>query len=706
MAISFDYTIERDEGDRHVQFRPKQIPNKLETVTLIEGPNSSGKSTVLHLIAAAFYGANLKNLDDGLRAKVKSLIASDHQTATFTVDIESPDGQLKLSARKPDASNPEIIVEELKNGGKRRKLAPDTFEREYRLIYDIPDDPTRRMVQLLDEVDAVGRTYSGPVLALRRRVEEITADIQNSRNPKRIAELKVLLDSQKADLENYSQRKAFAAELVEKLGRLRAIKWLDETSVELEKVETLRRATKRSIKREVKVRSAASADFEKLRSELSDKCGRLDEIHSSLSAVYDGLTRKKDKNKVDAWRRISFVQVVSTYELDPNLVPLSTDLRDRINEARSDPAYGKDLERAKVYDEMQKALHRFASFTETLPGTDKTVRDLLDALAAENKKHQQSLRFATSFEEAINNLQSMHELLKEVKGLLPKVRAAHKTLAAAGDSQELEEDSEAVEKLAARKAALEKQLEDASALCIKSGIDLDDLEEAADALESDDAIEAFRSLTVQQLLEAINDHAADRDAAATKVSNLTRTVYHTEQEYERLNKKAPHPYESRIAELDAIKKACQRIEVSLESKFPQYGKALRKLAPLPNDPPAKAYAEAIGKYIASRIGKVRHVDGVYDVAHVDLLAGVLITREKRRIHLADMGTGQSMSAYLLALLSADDRRPVIALFDEVAMMDESSLQPVLTRMTEMRDQGKLLAGLVVQRADTVSVRAL
>ena len=68
-----------------------------------------------------------------------------------------------------------------------------------------------------------------------------------------------------------------------------------------------------------------------------------------------------------------------------------------------------------------------------------------------------------------------------------------------------------------------------------------------------------------------------------------------------------------------------------------------------------------------------------------------------------MGTGQVQSAYLLGLLNTDDKRKIIALFDEVAMMDRKSLGPILRKLRELYEKDRLLIGIVVQKSDAISV---
>ena len=97
------------------------------------------------------------------------------------------------------------------------------------------------------------------------------------------------------------------------------------------------------------------------------------------------------------------------------------------------------------------------------------------------------------------------------------------------------------------------------------------------------------------------------------------------------------------------------------------------------------------------MGEIAHGAKKYDVDKVDLIKKIFYTTDGRQIHFSDMGTGQSQSAYLLSQLNsaAGDNRPMVVLFDEIAMMDKNSLKPIYEKLHQLYDEGKLLAGITV-----------
>ena len=118
--IEYDYIIERDEGNEIKKFRPDKIPKKLENLSYIEGPNSSGKSTLLNIIALGFYGLNNNRLNPALQDKLKNLVNSKHQKLTFSIKIKKKDTSLEITSEKINLDKPDIIVKETTPKGERK----------------------------------------------------------------------------------------------------------------------------------------------------------------------------------------------------------------------------------------------------------------------------------------------------------------------------------------------------------------------------------------------------------------------------------------------------------------------------------------------------------------------------------------------------------------------------------------------------------
>ena len=127
------------------------------------------------------------------------------------------------------------------------------------------------------------------------------------------------------------------------------------------------------------------------------------------------------------------------------------------------------------------------------------------------------------------------------------------------------------------------------------------------------------------------------------------------------------------------------------------------------DPEYQEYIDSIGRYLAKVIGEIQHIDGRYSLESVDLLNDKFETKTGKTIRFSDMGTGQGQSTYLMSQLKNAEisEKKVVALFDEIALMDSNSLSPIKSEMARLNREGKLLTGIMVQRNDDgISVKEI
>lgn len=173
-----------------------------------------------------------------------------------------------------------------------------------------------------------------------------------------------------------------------------------------------------------------------------------------------------------------------------------------------------------------------------------------------------------------------------------------------------------------------------------------------------------------------------------------------------MEKKEEHKYQLYLNDLNEYLAITQKIEQKLKNTFYSYIENLiqGKVDKTGTDKVALKYYDEVSKFLGKKVGFIRHIDSDYRVERIDLINNQLITEDHKKIKLADLGTGQSQSAYLIGLLNISDERKMIVLFDEVAMMDTKSLEPVYARLKELYKDGKLLCGIIVQKADEAKTR--
>lgn len=211
------------------------------------------------------------------------------------------------------------------------------------------------------------------------------------------------------------------------------------------------------------------------------------------------------------------------------------------------------------------------------------------------------------------------------------------------------------------------------------------------------ATQSGKSEVIQELNITLNEKKTTFEKSKYEVERLSKEI-------EILSSKKPHEYQLYLDKLEELHEKVNSLEVKLRNDFMNYISVVingRTPAEISNE--QAKYNECVFKYLGERLGIIRYLDKEYEVDTIDLIKEIISTKIGKKIRLSDMGTGQSQSAYLVSRLNTSDNRKIIALFDEVAMMDEKSLEPIYEKFRALYKQNRLLVGVVVQKAKEIKV---
>jgi exonuclease SbcC len=316
--------------------------------------------------------------------------------------------------------------------------------------------------------------------------------------------------------------------------------------------------------------------------------------------------------------------------------------------------------------------------------------------------------------------QHLSELRDQVDELSVQLKAVNESLTEDEEFSEKLTDSYYAEK--EQLDALEQATKNAGtkchaylSKCLSNGFEEAQLErlsyaELSPILPQSTELQQFLSLTENQINDKISKIEKEIETKKERIKTLKVIIEQYQREKEQLEKQKPHKYESSQAMLDGLYQRTQGISSKLLSEYDANLKSVRNKRVTKNDQlndKKIKYYEEVSKYIASRIGVFRHIGTFYKASKVDLISEEIITEDGLTIHFVDMGTGESQSAYILGLLSSvkNDNRRIIALFDEIAMMDNASLKPVLAMMQRLYQENKLLIGIMAQKSEDLATRS-
>jgi len=127
-----------------------------------------------------------------------------------------------------------------------------------------------------------------------------------------------------------------------------------------------------------------------------------------------------------------------------------------------------------------------------------------------------------------------------------------------------------------------------------------------------------------------------------------------------------------------------------------------------NSTPYGEYCKAVSKYFAQKIQRFNYINREVKPKYINLVQDEVILEDGSIIKFDDISTGQGISLYLQTLIKTanSDSRKVIALFDEVATMDSTSMEPILEVLRKLNESGKLMLAIFVKMDDSFGFKNL
>ncbi len=699
--IKYQYHIKRNEGNEIVVFEPGVIPVELPSLVYIEGPNSSGKSTLLNLIALGMNGLNRTDIEQSLKSKMQSLMDSSYQNIDFSIEINTGENHLLLTK---EMYSQQILSYEI-IGEKKKIISPELLEEKYNLIYDIPENPIQRLNELTNAIRDNQKFISVKLSGFREFVLRQLNEIKNSKNPQQIiqdeneiADYKERFNKLKNQLydktqykeilERYSYVKLYRSYLYE-LNNI--TKHIDEQESELKK-------TKKRITFEQDKKFLLA---EKYVDELID-------IHTQLSRLLTNVI-SGERDIITLWSKIDFRDILLNKSVDTNAKKTISAVQKLLVDKKKKVISKDKVQQIDMYNKIIELLNSYHNKDTLIPGFNKNISEIIDILKKEYSKYADEVKLADDTKYCIELISEVNKSLSlvetEILPLCLKVneKSQDYTISETFITQDLK-------KLYYKKEEVLKKLKAYEKLCSTKAVNLlsnEDIEYAFKEVKNIPDYEDIKYMSEDNLLTKIDVIKEMVEQEEKQLAKLGNIIEFKEYELGISKNRKPHKYQAYVNEVTNIVKACQ----NLDQKYTTFNKYISKMIDGKLDASQQEtnrdnYYEAVSLYLGKKIGIIRHINKIYKVSNVDIINKYILTEEKKIIRYADMGTGQSQCAYLMSKLNSIDNRKVIALFDEVAMMDKYSLEPVFKKLSELYNEGKLIIGIVVQKADSLSIREI
>lgn len=696
MTIGYDYVLERDEGDKKVIYKPDKIPKILPSIALINGPNSSGKSTLLNLIALGFYGEKNDRLVPLLKEKIQNMNYSDYQKVKFEINIYDKDHNLILKSEKKDF-NSDIEVYGQYNGSMKR-ISADRFFIEYNLIYDIPENPMGRLKDLTTEVEKFQSRYIGWIETLENYITRVIEDINRSRNPEKIKELKTKIEYLEEERKRRVNIKDETEKITKNLSRYVYTRLATEYKSRLDEADKKLNKFQKELKNITKDVSDARKKANKIKEEIDE----VEKIHEDLTVLLHRYLPLDEHYRINIWESMSLKKHKIDSEEEMNrfetqILELENIFKNMWNKLKE-----SDLaKKTEIFERLIGILSEFEDDDIEIPGINKSIKEFLQILRweAENnieKSKEESNKFK-DIEEICELLDDLDKKINVIKTSVNNIIDISRDIPYDYDDAEKHE-----KQLKDEKEKCKAKYEEYKASCISLHIPENEIEQELRKIEPD--FPEMIGLDKDGLISKHNDMMRSEKEAEKSVDEIESALKIRKRDLKDLEESKPHKYQNYKDELNILFKNCQ----TLRSRLARYNNYLRDLMQgKPQrlvDKDIDKYYKNLSIYLGKRMGKIRHIDGEYTVKEVDLANRLISTNEGKKIRFDDMGTGQSQAAYLKSILNTNDDRKMIVLIDEVAMIDNTTLKSIVDLMRNLYQEGKMIIGIVVQIAQEGGVK--
>jgi len=698
--IEYDYHLEHDQMDEVVVYTPT-YPTTLNNLVVLEGPNGSGKSTLLHLLALGCHGLKTGVVNESLRAKIRGLIEGRLQKLSFDIAVTDKDGAPVLNAKKTAASRD---IELRDAAGKL--LSSEQFDKKFKLIYDIPEDPLSRLEQLLFEIQTTQLRIASRVRALREACLRVQTDISDARDPEKIVQRKEEIRTVETRKRTCERRLEGEKENLKQIIIFTGLKFHEHYAQREKAIGAEISALKKAGTDKKRRKKAIDNEYALLELQIRGKTDELDDLYHEVSPILEGMfARGPEKTHYDLWRTISVREELLNPEVKQTTRRESLHFKCVLQDELKKLSGSSGLEEARLLRELLDLLARYQGSVK-IPGAGLSVQRFGDLLAAELAKHQDILVKENGVRAAVDQLDSMLAVREEiVEDLLPRWSALDDGSESGGETESAPSIDPDV--LQTKLESLQKQIEFYKAELSKYGIEGSDLKGLYSDVVLGGACSELEPLSEKDLRDRIAGFEESIAQLTAQTSRDGANIGYLKKDLEKLEKREPHQYQDHA---DRLKDVLVDVQ-NMGSRLNQYEEYIQQLITKKADTSSKdavrnAYYEQVFEYLGRRVGTIRHVSEVYQVAKIDLLKREIVSTEGKQLQVEWLSTGEGQSAYLTGLLTGYDGRKMIALFDEVAMMDSTSLAAVNSRLVELYAADKLLVGIVVQKGEEARVRDL
>jgi len=706
--IKIDYTLDRDVGNKTETYRPVIFKkNKLPELSEISADNDFGKSTFLQIVAMSF-GASKENVPNKeLLSKINRLNQS-YQSLIFNLIIDNPHFDDIFEINKPDKDKNEIIFSKTNRKTKNKtSLTPSTVRKNFKLIYDIPDQPLSRLKNLVDDVGGFQKEIISKLPILRQELESNIRTIKNQPTQSEINEIKDRIGEIKNDIDKINDKIDENKKVLSVLNDLELIRAYNEKKNALEgaekKLKTIREKDKAQGPKPKEPDTAEKTSIQlSLNSMINTIENQIDEIKSlsehnfandmnlgEVSNKYDNIDSDDLKNKGPENSTIAYFLNCVENEL--------TGLKKKAGNEKEQ----KDL---AFYRDIISVFERFQKHNPKIPGVKYSANELIDII---KKKIEELGGLTDNQEDAKEKIENFSSVTRRDMQEYFKYYIKNKDkLVSSKQPKNYIDYSEKIEVCMKEKTTNKNELTIIKNKLIRRDIAENQIKSKLNRIvnkykEFSNLTSSIQIINRQTSLE--NKLTGDRQKIEKR--KAAKRLYEIDHQAKKDLLKKKNPFSKHLKILESYIEPATILSHRLND-MEQLVKKMKSNETIPNDEFSKSYVSMINELLAEKMQFVLHEGKKHPLKVLNYQDSYFITADDTTLRFEDFGTGHSQVNFLKGLLSTTYNNPMIVLLDETGNMSSKTIETLYEVLRKLYESGKILVGILVKPGDTPLVKEI
>ena len=677
MMLDIDYTLKTTKGVKIQTDVPLDEMKHIDgNIMLVQSPSSMGKSTVMNMIALGCFGDTDQSLSQSVRTDISELATASYRDLRFDITLSDRITGKSLHMSKKSGKKDIVVTEEI--DGSTSYLTPDSFRKKYNLIYDVPEDPTKRLEQIRDalkddhrEVDASVESLLGDLKEKRRAIISVPT-VEN-------------IDSKRKELESDQiqieiEQDKFGS-IKEKRTAIDCLIKCKEYDLIVEEIDSYNKKLKFEQSKKIIPESGEDRRADAIRK-------YREQVPSIMikSATRTAIRNSRNQELINKLKEIDSISLD-----DHKNVPKYSS---KISELKS--LIPSDLENSEAVSQL-RLVNDLITFLKNKDqdlslGSLGNVGDVISSL--EMFKESESLRDSFDYSSIRKDIASITPYLLKVGTAADKIDKAEDAPAAKGQNPELVKQYKSkIKESTDKKDIILNYLRD-------KGIAITQITE--EEFKFCKTLDITITTKIDELKSLKEEIDSQFNSQQRTVETIGGRINRNREAIENYDKMELPPYYEYKSEINKIIDACTAIRSCIRNADSRLSKVIDH-----DDSEFKKNKDLyqnMWDYIGYKLGTVRDCGTTYEVSSVNLLdegKGSITTKEGVVVPIGAMGTGEGQLSYLKGLLSTGDDRMIIALFDEVGNMSNNLLTALTEDFVKLQQQGKLMLAFMARPTSDV-----